>query len=151
MAHYKFLSRCTNTCIGLFLVLTLSACDSTPDEEQINAAIEAMSAAVENKQASEIGDYLHDDFLANGKMNAKQVRQLLMLQGMRHSNISITKVSSKTVIDPVYSDKAETTLSLIITGSSGGLPNDGSVRVVKLEWWKDGSDWKVLKASWKEY
>ena len=136
--------------LGALCVLLLFACHKTPDEEQIKLIISQLSKAVEENKPASIAEVLHKDFRANGDKDAQQVKQLLMMYGMQHQSISVTIVSSKTVIDPVYQDKAESTLSVITTSSSGSaLPSDGSVRVVKLEWRKDG-DWKILKADWQE-
>jgi len=131
-------------------IFALSACHKTPDEEQIKLIINQLSKAVEENKPALVADSLDKDFRANGDMDAQRIKQLLLLYGMQHQSISISIISAKTVIDPIYTDKATSTLSVIATGSSGGvLPNDGSVRVVKLEWRKDG-DWKILKADWQE-
>jgi len=127
-----------------------AACSKTSDEAQIKLILENLSQAVTHNKLSSVANSLDKDFRANGEMDVQQVKQMLAMYGMQHQSINITIVSSKTVIDSVYQDKAESTLSVIATGSSGGmLPDDGSVRVVKLEWRKDG-DWKILKANWQE-
>lgn len=133
------------------LLLPLFACSKSSDEEQISQAIAAMANAVETNKPAELTEYLHDDFRANhGEMNAQQVKQLLAIHGLQHQSMSVTILSSKTRIDPVYTDRAETTLSVVTTASAGGLlPNDGSARVVTLQWRKD-ADWKILSADWQE-
>jgi len=141
----------TSGILFALFTLLLSACDKTPDEEKIQNNIQAIQNAVENKELMGIGKYLHKDFLANRSMDSKQLKQMLFVQGKRHSNISIVIVSQETTIDPVYIEKAETTLSVVMAGSSGGLPEDGSVRVVDLEWRKVGSDWQIIKANWEHY
>lgn len=137
------------TAFFLCILLSLSGCDKTPDEEQIQLVIEKMIAAVEEGKPGNVANHLHEKFQANRHLNAQQVKQMLMMHGMQHANISVNLISSQTVIDPVYTDKALTTLSVIVTGfSRRGLPEDGSMRVVKLEWRKD-NDWKLLKADWE--
>lgn len=138
-----------HTAFFICITLLLSGCNKTPDEEQIQSIIDEMITAVELGKLTDISKHLQDNFQANGHMDVKQVKQMLMLQGMQHAKISLNRISSQTVIDPIYADKASTTLSIIVTGSSTrGLPDDGSIRVVKLEWRKD-SDWKLLKADWE--
>lgn len=139
-----------NIFLSAVFVFSTSACSKTSDETQIKQIIDNLSKAVELNKPATVADYLHEDFRANGDMNAQQVKQLLLMHGLQHRAISITILSSKTIIDPVYTDKAESTLSVVTTASSGGIvPNDGSVRVVKLEWRKE-SDWKILKADWQQ-
>jgi len=137
-------------CFFILCAFLFSACSKTSDEAQIKLILENLSQAVTQNKLSSVADYLDKDFRANGDMDARQVKQMLTMYGMQHQSINITIVSSKTVIDPVYQDKAESTLSVIATGSSGGmLPDDGSIRVVKLQWRKDG-DWRILNANWQE-
>lgn len=131
--------------------LFLGACGKTPDEEQIAQNIAAMKEAVERKEFTDIADYLHDSFVANDRMNAGDVKQLLHMYGMQHSRIGATIISSKTTMDLVYTDRAESILSVVVTGSSGRLPSDGSVRTVTLEWVKQSGDWLVRKANWEHY
>lgn len=137
------------TAFFMCAVFSITACDKAPDKEQIQLVINEMIAAIEDGKPAGIAGHLHKNFRANRQMDAKQVEQMLMMYGMQHAKISVNLISSQTVIDPVYTDKALTTLSVIVTGSPGrGLPEDGSIRVVKLEWRKD-SDWELLKADWE--
>ena len=137
--------------MALFIALFLVACDKTPDEDQIAQNIDAMKEAVERKEFTAIKDHLHDSFIANGRLNTRDVNRLLQMYGMQHKNIGATIMSSKTTMDPVFPDRADTTLSVVLTGSSGRLPSDGSVRTVTLEWIKDSGDWLVRKANWQHY
>lgn len=135
----------------LCLILFLVACDGTPDEEQIAQNIAGMTEAVEQKDFAELKDYFHDSFIANDRMNARDVRRLLQMYGRRHKRIGATIISSKTTMDPTFPDRAETILSVVLTGASGGLPSDGSVRTISLEWVKQSGDWLVRKADWQHH
>ena len=145
----KVLLRCI--AVVLLVALPLVACDNTPDEDQIAQNIDAMKVAVEEKKFSDLSDYLHDSFIANDRLYARDVNRLLQMYGRRHKNLGATIISSKTTMDPTYPDRAESILSVVLTGSSGGLPSDGSVRTVTLEWVKQSGDWLVRKASWEHY
>ena len=109
--------------IPVLVALCLCACGKTPDEEQIAQNIAEMKEAVERKEFADIADHLHESFIANDRMNAMQVRRLLQMYGMQHRNIGATIISSKTTMDLVYTDRAESILSVVVTGSSGGLPS----------------------------
>lgn len=137
--------------ILVVVVLLLVACAQSSDEEQIEQAISAMSAAVESKQFPAIQAHLHESFRANDQMDAKQVKQLLAMYGLQHKRLGVTITSSKTTLDPVYPDRATTMMSVLVTGSSGRLPSDGSVRTVEIEWIKDAGDWLVYRAKWQHY
>ncbi len=133
----------------LVLMLYLVACNKTPDEEIIAQHIATMQEAVEAKDFSEIADHLHGSFVANERLGAREVNQLLTMYSMQHRNLGVTIVSSKTTMDPTFPDRAQTIMSVIVTGSSGRLPSDGSARTVKLEWIKQAEDWLVVSAKWE--
>ena len=72
------------------------------------------------------------------------------MYSMQHRKIDVTIVASNTTINPTFPDRAETILSVVVTGSSGGLlPSDGSVRTVQVEWIKQSGDWLVINAEWE--
>jgi len=135
----------------LVVMLYLVACGKTPDEEIIAQHIATMQEAVEGKDFSAIKNHLHESFIANKRLDAKEVNQLLRMYSMQHRNIGVSIVSSKTTMDPTFEDRAETIMSVVVTGSSGGLPEDGSVRTVKLTWIKQSGDWQVIRAEWEQY
>lgn len=137
--------------LWLLISFCLSACDETPDEAQIALNISAMQAAIESRNFTGIKDYLHADFLANERLSAREVNQLLRLYSAQHAKLGVTILQSRTAMDPAFTDRAETTLSVVVTGSSGRLPSDGSVRSVKIAWIKVSGDWLVIKADWEQY
>lgn len=137
--------------LTLLFALCLAGCDNTPDEEQIAENISAMQAAIENRDFIEIGEHLHADFIANDRMRAREVNQLLQMYSLQHKKIGVTIIDSETKMDTAFTDRAETTLSVVVTGSSGLLPSDGSVRTVKVSWLKESGTWLVREAEWRHY
>lgn len=131
------------------IVFLLCACKGTPDEEQIAQHVTAMKDAVERKDFTAIRSHLHEDFVGNKHMDAREVKRLLQMYSLQHRNIGVTILDSEIVMDPAFSDRAETTLSVVVTGSSGLIPSDGSIRTVTLAWVKESGDWQVRAADWR--
>ena len=140
--------RSTVIALAAFL---LAACTKTTDEEQIAQNIAAMQDAVETNAFYEIEPYLHAGFVANERLDAQKVKQLLQMYSMRHKDIDATILGSKTTMDPTFPDRAESILSVVVTGSSRRLPSDGSIRTVRLEWVKQSGEWQLRKALWEYY
>ena len=137
--------------LPLVTALLLAGCARTSDEEQIAQAIAAIAAAVEAKEFPAVEAHLHESFRANGDMDATRVKQLLAMYGLQHKRLGVSVAGSKTTLDPVYPDRAKTVMSVVVTGSSGHLPSDGSVWTVDVEWIKVSGDWLVRKATWQHY
>lgn len=134
----------------LVVMLYLFACGKTPDKEIIAQHIATMQEAVEANDFSEIENFLHKGFIANNRLAAREVARLLRMYSMQHRKIDVTIVASNTTINPTFPDRAETIMSVVVTGSAGGLlPSDGSVRTVKVEWIKQSGDWLVVSAEWE--
>lgn len=133
------------------VMLYLVACGKNTDEEIIAQHIATMQEAVEANDFGEIKNHLHASFIANKRLDAREANQLLRMYSLQHKNIGVTIVSSNTTMDPTFPDRAETIMSVVVTGSSGRLPSDGSVRTVKIAWIKQSGDWQVIRADWERY
>lgn len=88
--------------IFIFIALFVVACDKTRDEEKIAQHISAMKEAVEMKEFTGIKDYLHKDFIANERLDAREVKQLLQMYSMQHENIGVTIIGSEKTMDSAY-------------------------------------------------
>ena len=137
------------TAVFLGTVLFLTACGERDDETQIAENIAGIQEAVEQKDFSALEKYLHGSFIANEQMDNAEVGRLLKLYSLRHKKLSVTIVGSTTTLHAHLPGRADSVVSVIVTGSSGLLPSDGSIRKVDIEWIKTSGDWLVLKASWR--
>ncbi|MDX1736368.1 MAG: hypothetical protein R3228_18465 [Halioglobus sp.] len=134
----------------LAAALILAGCARPDDEEQIARNLAAIEEAVERKDFSAIEQYLHSSFVANEKMGVEEVGQLLRLYSLRHRRLGVTIVDSSTTMHADLPDRANSVVSVILTGSSGLLPSDGSIRRVDVEWVEQSGDWMIRKASWRQ-
>ena len=119
------------------------------DEEQIEENLAAIEEAVEEKSFSAIQKYLHSSFVANERMGVDEVRQLLRFCSLRHESLNVAIVGSSTTMHAQLSGRAHSVVSVIVTGSSGFLPSDGSIRRVEVEWIEDSGTWLIRKATWQ--
>lgn len=137
------------TTVLLSTVFFLTACGERDDEAQIAETIADIQEAVEQKDFYAIEKYLAGGFTANGQMDSEEVGRLLKFYSLRHKKLSVTIVGSTTALHAHLPDRADSVISVIVTGSSGLLPADGSIRKVDVEWLKTSDDWLVLKAGWQ--
>ena len=137
------------TTVLLITVLFLTACGEMDDETQIAENIASIQQAVEQKDFSAIEKYLHGSFIANEQMDNEEVGRLLKFYSLRHKKLGVTIVGSSTTMHANLPGRADSVVSVIVTGSSGLLPSDGSIRKVDVEWIKTSVEWLVLKASWR--
>jgi len=129
--------------------LLLTACEKSSDAEQIAQNIAEMQEAVEEGSFFAIRKHLAENFVANNELDAEEVKRMLQVYSLQHRKIDVTLVDSETQVDETLGYRAESQLSVIVTGSSGLIPSDGSIRRVDVLWEKHGGDWLVMRADWR--
>ncbi len=135
--------------ILLGAILFFAAYSEENDETQIARNRAAIEEAVEQKNFSAIDEYLDSSFVANEHMGIDEVSHLLRLYSLQHGRLGVTIIASNTTMHKNMSDRADTIVSVIATGSSGLLPSDGSIRRVELEWIKNSGSRQIRKAAWR--
>lgn len=130
------------------LLLQLAACSGSPSEEALKAALDQLQESGENRDLDTFMDLVADDFSGNGgEFDRDGMERLLRLIAMRHKSIGVTRTS--TTIQ-MHGELAEVSMSLLITGGSGGmLPETGQLMETKSSWRFEDGEWQVTSATWK--
>lgn len=125
----------------------LAACGRDTPEQAVRKQVDAMQAAIDTRDAGDIGGLLADDFIGNEGMDKRAARQLAAAMFLRHRDIG-AKVGPVRVELRGDSD-AIARFSVLATGGSGGLlPDSGQVYQVETGWRLVDGEWKLLNASW---
>jgi hypothetical protein len=130
------------------IVVLLSACSRTSDEQQIRIAIEQMQEALEAGKPSDFMQYIADDFTgADSGIDRQALHNLLRAQVLANSNIAIA-------IGPIdielHDQRATVNLSATITGGNARwIPERGSIQRIKSGWRRENGEWKCINAQWE--
>lgn len=126
----------------------LAACGRDTPEQAVRKQVDAMQAAIDARDAGDVGGLLADDFIGNEGMDRRAAKQLAAAMFLRHRDIG-AKVGPVSVELRGDSD-AIARFSVLATGGSGGLlPDSGQVYQVETGWRLVDGEWKLLNASWK--
>lgn len=130
------------------LLLVLAACSTTPSEDALRAALDQLQSSGENRAIGDFMDLVAADFSGNGgEVDRAGMERLLRLIALRHKSIGVTRTS--TTIE-MHGELAEVSMSLLITGGSGGmLPETGQLMETRSSWRFSDGEWKVTSATWK--
>ena len=130
------------------LLLQLAACSHSPSEEALHAALDQLQESGQNRELDTFMDLVADDFSGNGgEFDRDGMERLLRLIAMRHKSIGVTRTSTQI---EMHGELAEVTMSLLITGGSGGmLPETGQLMETRSSWRFEDGEWKVTSATWK--
>jgi len=126
--------------------LLLSACSSESDEQLLNAALDGLVLAIEKRQRGEVRQYLAKGFLAQRKQGQAEAERLMLFYFQQNPTISIYRMQQEVIIN---NDRAEVSLLVMLTGSSGLLPERGSRYQVDMLWQKQEGVWRLANANWE--
>lgn len=132
----------------LFCLFMLAGCRDDP-QAALDAAAALLQKNLEAKATSSVYDQLAPQFLAQQTNDRMWARQTMTGVFLAYRNVRIVALSKSSHIDPVYKDKGYTEAEVALIGAEGLIPDAAQHFQVKLEWWKDGSDWKLARLDWQ--
>ncbi|QTN43860.1 hypothetical protein [Ectopseudomonas mendocina] len=137
---------------SLFVSLTLLfvGCGGRDDPQAaLEAAVQQLQDNIEAKSTSAVMDQLHDDFLARQELDREWAKRTMTLLFLRHKNIKVLALGKNSWIDSAISSKGYTEAQVGLSGAEGLIPDSARHYSVKLEWWLDGSEWKLARLDWE--
>lgn len=132
-------------CLGA--VLLLAACSRPADEQALRAAIEAMQAAAEAREASGVVEHFAENFAGQQGLDRERMRRLLALQFMRNQRVGVTLGPISVHIEGPL---AEAEFRLLLTGFQDGLlPARADGYRVVTGWRVEDGRWLLERAEWE--
>jgi ketosteroid isomerase-like protein len=129
------------------LLLALGGCTQTPDEIQIERAIDAMAEAARGRDLRALFGFIAEDFRGKDGMDRQGLRRLVAFHLLRNRKVGL--LLTGTHID-VLSPTATVRLNLGLTGGQGMLPERARLYRVEARWRKrDDGEWYVIEADWE--
>lgn len=133
----------------LFLFTGMSGCSKTPPEDAILANVNAIRQAIEAKQSSEVLDFITEDFQGRHGLDKQGVRRLLVMQFLRHANVTILITKMNIHVNTTVPDQASMVAVVLLMGTDHLLPRDGRLYNVTGEWQLRDGNWLLTKLVWK--
>ncbi|WP_207882056.1 hypothetical protein [Pseudomonas sp. 30_B] len=133
----------------ILLPLALTGCGRDDPRVQLDAAVKQLQNNLEAKNSGAVMEQLHSDFRANGEFDRDWARRTMTLMFLRHQQIKVIVLSSESQLDPTYSSRGHTQAQVALTGAESLIPDSAAHYSVKLEWWREGSDWKLARLDWQ--
>ncbi len=124
----------------LILAATLAACASrSSDEQQVRALVDAVEAAAENRDASDVLEFVADDYEDTNGFDKSQLRNFLRGYFLAHPKIEL--MVGVEVLEFPADGVAKAELSV----TSLSLDDPDRVRL-RVEFRRKGGDWRVSRA-----
>ena len=136
--------------ITILLSLLLAACSEPPQAEAAIAEnIESIQSAIEEKNRSDVMAFIADDFSTGSYLNKEELGKMLLLQFLAHNKITVTIVRSEINLEPGHTDFAHAKLSVIVTGATRLIPDDGRIYQVTAKWQLKDDEWLLDRLNWE--
>ncbi len=132
----------------LLFAAVLAACGRSDPERELRATIDAMTEAVEKRDATAVLDAVAEDFTReSGAFGKQDARRMLVGAFLRNERIQATVLVTDVRIE---GDRAFAKLRVVATGGAGLLPERGQSWDVDSAWRRERGRWKVFNAEWRE-
>lgn len=134
--------------IALGAVAALSACSRSDPEQQLRSTIAAMAQAIEQHRVSDALEPLAEDFTRDsGAFGKQDARRVLAGAMLRNEKIQLSATVTEVRVD---GERAFAKVRVIATGGAGLLPERGQTWEFDTAWRREGGQWKVFNAEWRE-
>ena len=135
--------------VGCAIALALGAgCGRSDPEREIRATVARMAQSVEKRDPAELLDAVAEDFSReSGAFGKQDVKRTLLAAYLRNEKIVVSSVVTDVRIE---GDRAFAKVRVIATGGAGLLPERGQSWDFDSAWRRDGGQWKVFNAEWRE-
>lgn len=134
--------------ITLITLLMLLGCeDPSQPEHMITDNITRLEEGIENKDADQVLDLLHDNFGTQSGDDKLWVKRVLALYMLKYNNIEI--VTSNMTVE-INSDNATANFSVLVTGGEGLLPEQGALYKVEMDWRIQDKKWLLIYTNWSQ-
>lgn len=129
------------------LLLLLAGCAGDPDQAALEATIAEAQSAAEEGEMGDVIALLTQDFAGQeGRYDKQMLRRLLMAIRMRHSDVSVSRVSTEFQMGESF---ATVKMKLLLTGGSGGIvPESGRLMDLETRWRVEDGAWRLTAAEW---
>jgi ketosteroid isomerase-like protein len=135
------------------LLLALGAvlaagCGRSDPERELRATIDAMAQAIEKREPAAFLDAMADDFSReSGAFGKQDAKRTLVAAILRNEKIHVSAAVTELRID---GERAFARVRVVATGGAGLLPERGQTWDFESAWRREGGQWKVFNAEWRE-
>jgi hypothetical protein len=133
----------------MMMALLLAGCGRDDPEAALASAAKSLQDSIENKDTAGLMERINSDFSANQQLDRDWVRRTAALMFLRHRNVRVIALNSRSWIDPTYPDKGYSEAQVALTGAEGLLPDRLGHYEVRLEWWLNEGEWQLARLTWE--
>jgi hypothetical protein len=133
----------------LLICALLGGCTQSDPQAALEAAVQQLQDNLEAKRSGDVLEQLHPQFCAQQQYEREWARRTMALLFLRHKQVKVLALGSRSEIDPTYHNKGHTRAEVALTGAEGLIPDSASHYSVTLEWRLEDDEWKLARLDWE--
>jgi ketosteroid isomerase-like protein len=132
--------------LAAVLALLSTACGRDPPEQRLRDSVTQFQAAVEQRDAPALQEWLAADFVGPEGLDREGARRLAVGSFLRYRQLGVTVGPLDIAMQP---DHATVRFTAALTGGSGRpLPEAARLYEVETGWREEDGDWRMTSARW---
>ena len=133
----------------LLICALLAGCGRDDPQAALETAVQQLQDNLEAKRNDAVLEQLHPQFAAQQQYDREWAKRTMALLFLRHKQVHILAIGSRSEIDPTYSSKGRTQAEVALTGAEGLIPDSARHYSVTLEWSLEDGEWQLARLDWE--
>lgn len=128
-------------------VILVVGCGRDDPQSGLDAAVKTLQENLEARRAGAVLDQLSADFQAQSELDREWAKRTMTLLFLQNANVKVVALSRSSRVTGQSS--GETDAQVVLAGGQGLLPERASPYSVKLQWRREGRQWRLARLDWQ--
>ena len=137
--------------IPLLISILVIGCTKSTPEQAILDNIDAIEAAIQDKNNSDVREHVSKQFRGGGgstQVSAENLQAYLAGVFLRYAHIGVIISNTKVEVSEFDPYSATSTSSVAVTGAENIVPDSARLYTVHATWRLESEQWKLIELKW---
>jgi hypothetical protein len=127
--------------------LAFAGCSRDDPQAELEAAVQALQDSLEAKRAGAVLDQLTPEFQAQSELDREWAKRTMTALFLQNANVKVVALTRSSRVTGKTS--GETDAQVVLAGGAGLLPERAAPYTVKLQWRREGRQWRLARLDWE--
>jgi len=128
------------------LVFAFSGCSRDNPQAELDAAVQTLQDSLEAKRTGAVLEQLTPDFTAQSEFDREWAKRTMTVLFLQNANVKVVALARSSRVTGQTS--GETEAQVVLAGGQGFLPERATPYSVKLQWRREGRQWRLARLEW---
>ena len=133
--------------LALVALVALTGCSRDSPQAELESAVQKLQQSLEARRAGAVLEQLAADFQAQSELDREWAKRTMTLLFLQNANVRVVALTQTSRVTGQAS--GETDAQIVVAGGQGLLPERASPYSVKLQWRREGRQWRLARLDWR--